>query len=373
MAATSKERISRVLGGEIPDRVPLDLGGINNSTMHREVEENLCRVLGFPYSGSTIVAVDQQVVVPDERILRHFEADTRCLYIREAVPWREGKDGVMYDQWGIGRVFDGRYYTMREHPLAGMTPREALAAYRWPDPRAEARIAGLPELAESYGGRYCLVLEGFREASFGLPSWIRGMTDFYMDLAGDPVFAHEFLDRTLEWNLEVMHFVMGRIGKYVDIFKFADDLGTQASLMISPDMYREFIKPRHARIVREMKKYGVKVLFHSCGAVRPLIPDLIEIGIDALNPVQISAEGMEPAGLKRDFGGRIAFWGGGIDTQETLPRSTPEEVKEEVRRNMEIFKRGGGYVFAQVHNIQPDVPAENVIAMLEAYRECRDY
>ncbi len=372
MKITGRERVLRVLNGEIPDRVPLDLGGINNSTMHWKVERDLCGLLGFPYAGSLIVATDQQVVVPDERILRHYGVDTRCLYIREAFPWRE-EGGVFYDQWGIGRVFDGEYYSMRVHPLAGMTPREALDACRWPDPRAEARIEGLAERAESYGGEHCLILEGFREACFGLPSWIRGMTDFYMDLAGDPVFAHEFLDRVLEWNLQVMHFVMGRLGKYVDVFKFSDDLGTQASLLISPEMYREFIKPRQARIVREMKGYGVKVLFHSCGAVRPLIPDLIEIGIDALNPVQISARGMDPRGLKDDFGDKIVFWGGGIDTQESLPRLGPEQVKEEVRKNLEILGRGGGFVFAQVHNIQPDVPAENVDAMLEAFRERRDY
>lgn len=362
-----------VLSGGLPDRVPLDIGGINNSTMHWKVEKGLCEALGFPYEESRIVAVDQQVVVPDERILGYFGADTRCLYVREAFPWRRGDDGVFYDQWGIGRTFDGQYYTMCRHPLEGLSPREALDACRWPDPRAESRIAGLEERAKSYDGRYCLILEGFREASFGLPSWIRGMTDFYMDLAADPVFAHEFLDRVLEWNLGVMHYVMERLGGYVDVFKFADDLGTQSSLMISPEMYREFIKPRHAKIVSEMKKYGVRVLFHSCGAVRPLIPDFIEIGIDALNPVQISAAGMDPAGLKRDFGGAITFWGGGIDTQETLPRSTPEQVKAEIGRNMECFKKGGGYVFAQVHNIQPDVPTENVIAMFEAYRENRGY
>ena len=369
---SGKTRLKTVLNGQIPDRVPLDLGGINSSTMHWKVEKKLLEYLGYDYTKSTIISVDQQVVVPDERLLDHFRVDTRCLYLNEATPWREGSGGVMYDQWGIGRVFDGNYWAMREHPLASARTRRDLDAYRWPDPRSEARLVGLEERAKSYDDKYCLILEGFREVSFGLPSWIRGMSEFYMDLAADPGFANDFLDRLLAWNLELINFAMQRLGKYIDIVKIADDLGTQNSLLLSPDMYREFIKPRHTRLVAEIKKYGKPILLHSCGAVRPLIPDFIEIGIDALNPVQISAVGMDPAGLKLDFGDRIVLWGGGIDTQKSLPRATPVQIMEEVARNMDILKRGGRYVFAQVHNIQPDVPVENVIAMLEAYREhCR--
>ncbi|ORC31185.1 hypothetical protein B4O97_17385 [Marispirochaeta aestuarii] len=368
-----KRRIQKVFSGDLPDRVPLDIGGINNSTMHWKIEKKLCEALGFPCAGNNIIAVDQQVVVPDERILEYFGADTRTIYIRESGPWKEGGDGLFYDQWGIGRVFDGQYYTMKTHPLRVDNPREALSLYQWPDPRSEYRVAGLEERISSYAGRYTLVLEGLREVCFGLPSWIRGITDFYMDLVTDPVFSHEFLDRVLEWNLEVLRFVMDRIGDSIDVVKFADDLGTQESLLISPDTYREFIKPRHARYVEEIKKYGCRVLLHSCGAVRPLIEDFIEIGIDALNPVQISAAGMDPGELKEEYGGRIVFWGGGIDTQAVLPAVTPDKVREEVRRNMEIFKKGGGYIFAQVHNIQPDVPVENVIAMYEAYREHSQY
>jgi uroporphyrinogen decarboxylase len=370
---SGRERVNQVFQYRLPDRVPLDIGGINNSTMHWQIEKKLCQALGFPYDTSTIIARDQQAVVPDERILRHFGADTRSLYIREAGPWREDEKGIFYDQWGIGRVYDGRYYTMCSHPLQVDTPREALSRYEWPDPRSEYRIEGLEELADGYGGRYALVLEGLREVAFGLPSWIRGITDFYMDMISDPVFTDEFLDRVMAWNLDVLKFVLDRLGPSLDIVKFADDIGTQDSLLISPEMYRRFIKPRHARMVEEIKKYDCRVLFHSCGAVRPILEDFIEIGIDALNPVQISAAGMDPAELKSQFGDRIVFWGGGVDTQVVLPTATPRQVKDEVGRNMELFKEGGGYVFAQVHNIQPDVPVENVIAMYEAYRDNAAY
>jgi uroporphyrinogen decarboxylase len=370
---TGKSRIARVLARAVPDRVPLDVGGINTATVHWKAEDALKQYLGFSPTDPVIYSKNQQVVVPDERLLEYFEVDTRCLYVDEMRPWQEGSRGVCYDQLGVGRVFDGNYYTMVEHPLQGKSLREALDTYEWPNPYAQVRLAGLEERAKSYGGKYCLVMDGLGEVSFGTPSWMRGMTDFYMDLAAEPDVACEFLDRHTDWLVEIIDFALTPLGKYVDIVKIADDLGTQSSLIISPKMYRDLIKPRHARIVQAIKSKGPRVLLHSCGAVRPLINDFIEIGIDALNPVQISAVGMEPEGLKRDFGDRIVFWGGGIDTQLVLPTGTRTEIRAEVKKNMDIFKRNGGYVFAQVHNIQPDVPVENMIAMFEAYREYRDY
>lgn len=370
---TGKSRIAKVLAGEIPDRVPLDIGGINNTTMHWKIEQAMKEILGLPYKEPNIHAIDQQVVIPDDSLLEHFEADTRCLYIDEDKPWRKDDKGVFYDQWGIGRVFDGTYYTMTHHPLGGKPLREALDSYEWPDPYSEARIAGLEERAKSYDGKYCLILEGMREVGFGTPSWMRGMSDFYMDLAAEPDAAGEFLDKYADWAIKVVQFALSKIGKYVDIVKIGDDLGTQSSLIISPDMYREMVKPRQARVVEAIKNRGPKVLLHSCGAVRPIIDDFIDIGLCGLNPVQISASGMIPAELKEEFGDRIVFWGGGIDTQIVLPKGTPEEVKAEVKKNMNIFKEHGRYVFAPVHNIQHDVPVRNVIAMYEAYLENRDY
>ena len=185
---------------------------------------------------------------------------------------------------------------------------------------------------------------------------------------------HAFLDRMLDFQLELTSFLLERIGQYVDIVKVGDDLGTQQNLIISPRTYRKFIKPRQAILYKHIKEKGnCKLLLHSCGAIRKIIPDLIEIGVDALNPVQITAEGMEPASLKKEFGDKITFWGGGIDTQHVLPTGSPKEVRAEVKKNLEIFKDGGGYVFAQVHNIMPEVPVENVVAMYEAYQEFASY
>jgi uroporphyrinogen decarboxylase len=152
-------------------------------------------------------------------------------------------------------------------------------------------------------------------------------------------------------------------------------MGTQTSLLISPETYRQHVKPRQAKLYAHMKRKcpNAKLLLHACGAIRPLLGDLIEIGVDAINPVQISAAGMDPKELKNEFGSKLTFWGGGVDTQQVLQFATPPEVKKEVKKNMEIFKKNGGFVFTQVHNIMPGVPIENVIAMYEAYAENAAY
>jgi uroporphyrinogen decarboxylase len=157
----------------------------------------------------------------------------------------------------------------------------------------------------------------------------------------------------------------------VDVVSEADDYGTQTSQLISPRMFRRLIKPRLQVLVARIKQLapGARLFFHSCGNVRPLVPDFIELGVDILNPIHVTAAGMEPAALKRDFGRDLAFWGGGVETQSVLPFGTPQDVKDNVRRNLDALAAGGGYVFNSIHNIQADVPPENVVAMWEALRE----
>jgi uroporphyrinogen decarboxylase len=197
---------------------------------------------------------------------------------------------------------------------------------------------------------------------------------FLLMLAAEPDRADAFLDRLVEHHLAALEDFLRAVGAHVDIVLFGDDLGMQTGPQISPAMYERFFKPRHARMWRRAKELcDVVVLLHCCGGVRPLLPHLIEAGLDAYNPVQTSCKGMEPAGLKRDFGSRLTFWGGGCDTQHVLPRGTPAEVREHVRARMEVWKPGGGFVFQQVHNILADVPPENVIAMFEAVAETRAY
>jgi len=194
--------------------------------------------------------------------------------------------------------------------------------------------------------------------------------NFFMLLAGQPERAAEFLARLTEHHLRNLEKYLKLVGPYIDVILFGDDLGMQTGPQISPRMYRRLFKPHHAAMWKRAKELAnVKVMLHSCGGLRELLPDLIDAGLDAVNPVQISCRGMDAAGLKRDFGKDITFWGGGCDTQYVLPRGTADEIKAHVRQQIGILRPGGGFVFQQVHNIMADVPPENIVAMFEAVHE----
>ena len=193
---------------------------------------------------------------------------------------------------------------------------------------------------------------------------------FLLLLAAEPQRVHQFLDRLLDIHLPKLEHFLSLVGPYIDIILFGDDLGMQRGPQISPRMYREFFKPRHARLFQRAKELAkVKVMLHSCGSLRALLPDLIEAGVDTVNPVQISCAGMAAGELKKDFGQRITFWGGGCDTHRVLSFGSPEEVRRHVREQVALLNPGGGFVFQQVHNILANVPPQNIIAMFDAVRE----
>ncbi|NWF85914.1 MAG: methyltransferase, partial [Bryobacteraceae bacterium] len=193
------------------------------------------------------------------------------------------------------------------------------------------------------------------------------MDGFLLLLASEPKRAHRFLDALVEIHLRNLERFLAAVGGSIDIILFGDDLGAQNGPQISPAMYREFFKPRHAAMWKRAKQLApVKVMLHCCGGVRQLLPDLIDAGLDAINPVQISCRGMNAAELKREFGAQITFWGGGCDTQRVLPAGTPDEVAAHTRQQVSILSPGGGFVFQQVHNILGNVPPANIIAMYNA-------
>ena len=199
---------------------------------------------------------------------------------------------------------------------------------------------------------------------------MRGFEDGYMDLAAEPDRPHRIMEKILEIKLAYWEKVLPLLGDDVDIVGEADDLGGQERTLFSPAAYRRLVKPLQKELFSFLHaRTKAKVFFHTCGAVRDLIPDLIEVGVDVLNPVQVSATGMETGALKREFGRDLVFWGGGVDTQRVLGSGTPAEVRDEVRRRVADLRDGGGFVFATVHNVQPNVPAENLVAMWEAFRE----
>ena len=202
--------------------------------------------------------------------------------------------------------------------------------------------------------------------------WLRGFENFFCDMAENPDFAGALMDLICEVKMKYWQKALALVGPNVLMVSEADDLASQNALLCSPAMYRRFIKPRHARLfafIKQQAQVPVKIFYHSCGAVAPLLPDLIESGVDILNPVQVSAMGMDTRELKRRFGQDLTFYGGGVDTQHVLPHGTVQEVRDEVRRRLDDLAPGGGFIFNTVHNIQADVPAENIMAMWETLRE----
>ena len=384
---TSRERMLTTLRHKEPDRVPFDLGSTQVTTISVGAYAALREHLGLPQVEPNIVDVIQQCVMPDADLVDRWEIDTFGLFPLTSANWQiahedAGDQWNAVDEWGLRYQCPkegGLYYGLVGSPLSGPSFDAAVfEAHPWPEPRRPERIAGLRELAEAARGQDKLVvLKGYCAGLVEMAERLRGMEGFLMDLMLDPAGATKLLRKLLELKIAFWDMALGELADVVDVVMEADDYGTQESQLVPPAKFRTLVKPLLAELIgfiRGKLTDGEQfVLFHSCGSVRELIPDFIELGIDILNPVHVRAAGMEPEGLKRDFGDDIAFWGGCVDTQGVLPRGTPAEVREDVRRSLAALAPGGGYVANTVHNIQPDVPPANLVAMREAIQEFGEY
>jgi uroporphyrinogen decarboxylase len=375
----SRERVCWALSHQEPDRIPLDLGGTGLSTIHITAYHNLRHHLGLPEIEPDVAFVPEQLVRVDEDLAQRLEADVRPVLPGTASSFEyvfrdEGDYEAYTDEWGIGWRMPregGLYYDMYQYPLAAAQSLEEMKAHPFPDPLDDGRFATLRAQAEAAVAKgKSVALAGPCAGIAEVYSWMRGYEEYYVDLARHKDWVGYMLDRLVEFKSAYWERALREIGDLVDVVVEADDLGSQHSLLMSPRTYRQVIKPRHARLFSFIKAQApVKVFLHSCGAVRRLIPDLIEAGIDILNPVQISAADMDLRELKREFGPDLVFWGGGVDTQHVLGTATPAEIKDHVRQNIEALAPGGGFVFATVHDIQANVPPENILAVWEAWRE----
>ncbi len=382
---TSRERLLTALRHEEPDRVPLDLASTQVTGISRVAYDNLRDYLGMPVHEPEIFDVIQQICIPGEDLLKRLKVDTRGIVPLTNANWkidpvREGEYRVFLDEWQCKYrmpVDGGLYYTLCASPIDGtMLSEDDLEAIDWPDATDTRRWAGLREQAEAIrAAGYAVVMKGLCAGILEMACRIRPMDKFMMDLALAEKAATALLERITDLKAAFWNCALAELGDVVDVVAEADDYGTQESMLISPEMYRRLLKPLQERlfaVIRTRLTDGF-IFFHSCGNVRELIPDFIEIGADILNPVHIAAKGMEPSALKRDFGEDIVFWGGGVETQHVLPQGTPEQVRENVKANVEALAPGGGFVFNTVHNIQCDVPPENIVAMWEALQEFGAY
>lgn len=408
---TSRERVLAALNHHEPDRIPLDLSGHRSSGIAAMAYGRLRDYLGLPHKPIRVYDPVQQLAIVDEDVLQRFQVDTIELgraFALEDKFWREWElpDGqpCLMPAWALPEKQEGEW-VMRSRRTGRVIARMPQSVWyfeqaNWPfleQERLDALEAEFDEcmwsaiasppgpIVAGPGGeqvfregaqrlrqqsdRAIIALFGGNFLEFG--QWFYRNDRFFMLLAGEPERAHRFLDGLLAIHLRNLEGFLRAVGDQIDVILFGDDLGMQSGPQVSPAMYRKFFKPREQQMWRLVKQRcpHLKILLHCCGGVRELLSDLADAGLDAINPVQITCRGMDPAGLKRDFGQRLTFWGGGCDTRDVLIQGTPHSIREHVKRLIDIWRPGGGYVFQQVHNILADVPPQNVVAMLDAVRE----
>ena len=365
-----RERVLAALNHELPDRTPIDFGGGTVTTIYYTAYERLRQHLGIEAEAYQLNPKKQsRTVIPEEAVLERFDIDTRCLLLGGYEGGgREIDEDTLIDEWGTTWSKTGTHpYINTDGPFYGRDADIAdLEAHDWPDPDNHGYYAGLAERAEALrkGTDYAIILS-LPTGIIHQCQFMRGWDKWLMDLQRNPEYACRMMDIITDHFFCIIKNALKVVGDNVDIVFAGDDMGTQQSTLFSPEVYRRLIKPRHKLLFDVIKaKPDLKMALHSCGSISSLLEDLIEMGVDAINPVQINAANMEPERLKEEFGDRLTFWGG-IDTQKVLPFGSPGEVRREVRRIIDILGRNGGYVLNSVHNIQSDVPPENVVAMFD--------
>jgi uroporphyrinogen decarboxylase len=335
---------------------------------HRETDRVPTDFLATPETWAQLKA--HLGMKDSEQVLRHLGVDVRHPrqpYVGPSIV--RHPDGSWNDAWGVRRRTiphpRGAYDEIVEHPLARLEDPSELNAYPWPKPEwwdAAALEAEIRRLDEERP--YAMALEEFGDPGgiFEIAWYLRGMEQFLVDMVERPDLAWEIMRRVTEFYLALLERVLTACGDRIDLIWTSDDIAHQRGCLMSERLWRQLVAPHHERFNRRVHDLGSRVMYHSCGAVRPFIPGLIEIGVDVLDVLQFSASGMNPAEIKGEFGGRLAFHGG-MDVQTTLPRGTAEEVRRVARERIDVLGRGGGYIMSPTHNIQPDTPPLNILAM----------
>lgn len=380
----SRQRVLTTLNHQEPDMVPLDIGATNSTGIHIQAYQNLCRHLGLPIKNFDIINVSGQRARIDDLVADTLGVDVSGVYPKPSsmfnLAMQEDQEYYYYyDEWQVGRKMPkdgGFYFDVFDHPLHDAENISDIDSFPWPDPTDPSRFIGLSERVHyitQEKKRACTVIGltvGATETAFTL----RGFENFYLDMASNKKFAAYLIEKITALKMAYWEKALAEIGDQIDIVLEGDDLGSQDRMLMSPKFYREIIKPAHKKLFSFIHQHtSAKLFFHSCGAIRPIIPDLIDIGVEILNPIQVSAKDMDTNELKREFGKDLSFWGGGIDTQFVLGSGTPVEIETEVVKRMNDLAPGGGFVFATVHCIQANVPPENIETMLTTFRNHRTY
>jgi len=384
----SRERVNVTLNHEEPDKVPIDLGG-NQSSIHIKAYKKLLDFLEIEDKNIQYADFVQQIVRPCDEVLERFEIDVRyikplggMIRVQDIEPLYEGKYVGVYDQFG---VFWGDraekdlnsilYYDPVIHPFDNFTSVQQVKDYDWPDGTDKTPFEGLKNFAKK--------LREETEFALSTPpvgcvyeycTFLFGFTKTLRYLRTKPEILVSAMEELLRYWTDYVSTFLDEVGDYLDVICINGDLSEQAGPIMSIKLYEEMIKPIERKLSRNIRELiGAKINYHSCGSIAQFIPHFTEIGYDVVNPVQISAYDMEPCSLKKRFGETMSFWGGLCNSQKTLPFGTPKQIREEVKRNFECLKPGGGFVTSPIHNITAEVPAQNIVAMFDAAIEFRNY
>ncbi len=411
---TSRERVMAAVSHRQPDYVPLDLGATPSSGISAIAYNRLKKHLGMAGGQTRIYDVVQQVAQPEMEVLDWFGVDVIDIgraFDLEDEDWHEtvladgstgyypnwfhpqrqpNGDYLAYDEEGTqiarmparGTFFDQTYFPyVEDYPedygdldrQMGKVLWSTLVHSPWSHAGEQDFYAILREKTlwlRVETDKALMLTCGCNLFEWG--TFLRRMDNFLMDIYTEEDQVRSLVEQLMDRHLATLEKVCESVGDIVDIVRFGDDLGMDTGMFMSREKYQSLFKPYHTKLNEYVHEHSsMKTLLHSCGSLYPIIPDLIEAGYDILNPVQTSAYQMDSAVLKREFGKDITFWGGGCNTRTILNHATPKEVYEHCRRMIDIFNRDGGYVFNQEHNILPDVPPENIVAMYQAVADAR--
>ncbi len=364
----SRQRVLSALNHHIPERVPIDFGGFH-AGIHIKAYTELIGHLDIK-DNPRILDPIQQLAEPCEELLKRFHVDIR--YVYPNVFLGHDSQGSFKDQFGVTWIKQDKqnYMTISNHPLINAVIAD-IESYYFPDESDKNRFAGIREktLKICNDGLYALSTN-IGGSIFECCCNLRGLERWFIDMIENPHFCEALLDKVLGFWMDYYTGLLSEVGDVIDIVMIGDDLAGQNGPLFSMDFYRDFLKPRHKELIQHIKSLtSAKICYHTCGSCFEFIPELIEICIDILNPVQAGLKNMEPQKIKNEFGKRISLWGGGIDSGYKLALSNPADIRENVRRNLEIFKQWGGYIFSNDHNIQFDIPPENIVALFDAAYE----
>ena len=356
----------------------MDFGG-RHCTLHAYTHRDLRQYLGLHDGEDKIRDYHTYTVEPDPRLIERFGRDTVPVYPKPGNAWQFHIDPVTHtfvDEWGTNLYMppDGYFFDIASVPLATAETAADLDDYPWPDPNDPVRVAGLAEaVAAAHAAGKAAMICSARSGIWTTVWYLCGFEKAYMDTLLNPALAEALAERITDWHIAYWGHALDQIGADVDIVHLEGDLGGSLGPLFSPATFRKLYKTHFARLVSFIKaRTKAKTFIHSCGSVRWVLPDLIECGIDILNPVQVNAADMDTALLKRDFGRDLTFWGGGCNPV-VLQRGTPQEVADEVKRRVADLAPGGGFVFGSVHNVPAGVPPENIVAMYDTAREVGVY